>query len=252
MPARGRGGGECARAARRRLHAVLGLVLCACAAPPPEDPLPVSLYLQARVARAAGELHRCARLLEEAARTAPDAAPIAAALGEARLALGEDRAARIALERAVALAPDDVPSHVLLARLDVRERRPGDALARLLALDERVPAREEVLEFAHPLLLWSGATELGLEVFTRALELAPDLALVHEARADFLACAGRREEALAGYRRALALEPGRRAAELKAVRLLERQSEALLRRLAPSPDPRVGLPAAEEPAAESR
>jgi tetratricopeptide (TPR) repeat protein len=260
MPRCARGGGESARAsAWHGRFAAAGLATVAlfggCVAPPPPPPSPLSLYLQARVAKYSAQSGRAALLLMVAAALAPEQAPIQAALGEARLALGDDAGARIALERATLLDPDAVAPAVLLARLDVRDRRPQDALERLLAIDERRPGRKEVLELAHPLLLWSGATERGLAVFDRALEIAPDLALAHEARGDFLACLGRPDDALASYRRALALDPARRGAELKAAHLLEKQGESILRKLPPLSAPAapgVGLSATEDAAPGTR
>jgi tetratricopeptide (TPR) repeat protein len=269
MPPPGRGGGERARhrsqaparqrpAARRRLAlaacaAAAGLLLlAACRAQRPQEGAALSLYMQARIAREMGETGKAALLLERAAALEPAQPRIFAALGDARLALGDDGGAREALRRAVLLDPDDVPAHLLLARLDVRDRRPRDALARLVELDERLPAREEVLELAHPLLLWAGEVERGRELFERAVACAPDLALAHEALGDFLACLGRHEAALSSYRRALALDPTRRAAELKAAHLLEKQVESLLRRLpAPAP-PGLDLPPAPGAAPTAR
>ena len=239
----------------RRLVLAATIALAACGAPPAADEDagdPLSLYLQARVARASGEVARAAIMLERAYALAPDVAPVAAALGEARFLLGQDALARAALEHAVALDPEEVRASVLLARLDVREHQPAAALARLLALDERRPAELDVLELLHPLLLWSGETQRGLELFTRTVELAPDLALAHEALGDFQACVGRLDDALASYRRALELDPRRRGAELKAAHVLERQADSLLRRLAPPAGAGIVVPAAEDAAPGSR
>jgi len=251
-----RGGGEksIGRAASRWLAAAGLSTLLACrAAPPADDPegAALSLFLQARIARVNGDVERAVDLLERAAALQPSQGAIAAALGEGLLVLGEEAEARAPLERAAALS-DDVGAQVLLARLDVRDRRPDAALVRLIALDERRPAQPAVLELLHPLLLWAGETQRGLEIFTRTLAVAPDLAFAQEACGDFQACLGRDEEALASYRRALALEPGRRAAELKAARILGQQVDQLLRRLPAPADPGLGLPAAPSSAPGSR
>jgi tetratricopeptide (TPR) repeat protein len=121
----------------------------------------------------------------------------------------------------------------------------------LIAVVAHEPGDERALQLLHPLLLYLGRTADGLAIFSRALERRPELAFVHEAQADFLALTGRNDEALAGYRRALSLDPRRSAAERKAVHLLERESERLLRPTPAPADPRVGVPAAKEAAVGS-
>jgi tetratricopeptide (TPR) repeat protein len=212
--------------------------------PPPPDPSrPLVLFAQARLASLAGDATAARVRLEEAAALAPDDEPLFVALGEARLACGDEPAAHAAFDRAVELDRDDPTATVWLARLDLRAKRPADALVRLLALDERRPGDVAVLELVHPLLLYVGESERGLALFERALARAPELALAHEARADFLSLLGRESEALASYRRALALEPGRRTAEFKIAHLLERQSGRAAPRVAAPARPGVGVAA---------
>jgi tetratricopeptide (TPR) repeat protein len=155
----------------------------------------------------------------------------------------------------VLLDDAQVDALVLLARLDVRAQHPERAIARLLSLAERLPAEPAALELLHPLLLWAGDATRGLEIFTRAEERLPESGQAQEALGDFLASLGREQEALDRYRRALALDPARHGAELKAVRILGTQIDELLRRLppaAPAPDPRVGVPAAPDAAHGAR
>jgi tetratricopeptide (TPR) repeat protein len=205
----------------------------------------LSLYLRARVAAGLGQRETARDLLIEAARIAPAAAPIQLALAEAHRALGEEAPAEQALDRALVLAPDEPRANLLRVRDDLRQHRLEKGLTRLLKLAGSDSPPLEVYELLHPLLLWSGDAARGAALFDRARTLLPAHAFVHEACADFLACLGREEEALDGYRRALALDPRRDSAARKAARLLEEQGDRILRQLASPVGAGVGFPAAQ-------
>ncbi len=253
---------SCARsllASAALLTALIALdALLACQAPRPTSPprpprdAALRLYTQARVAWALGDAVRARDLLFDAALLEPGAPAIETALAEALIATGNEPEARGALARALATRPADADASLLLAELELHDHQLDQALARLLALDPQSPRRLDVLELLHPLLLYSGDPQRGLALFDAACEQLPGHAFLHEARADFLACLGREAEALAGYRRALALEPGRRAAERKAVRLLEEQGERILQRLHAPAGAGLGLTATPRAAASDR
>lgn len=245
-----REGGE--RRPRRptRLAALSLLLAAGCASSPPDAPAPdriaaVAAYARARVAWTLGRQALALDCYELAAALDPDSERAHAQFGHALMIAGDLTRARGELERARRLDPNACAGAVDLAELALRERNSQEATATLIEVVAHEPGDERALQLLHPLLLYLGRTADGLAVFSRAVELRPELAFVHEAHADFLALIGREDEALAGYRRALAIDPRRVAAERKAVHLLERESERLLRQLAPSVAPRVDLPAAK-------
>jgi len=207
-----RGGGEAARARRSiALAVVVAAWASACAAPPSADPAPdrvgaAAAYARAKVAWTEGARELAVGWYVRAVGLDPDSAELRAELGHALMITGDFARARDELAHARRLDVAGCAGAVDLAQLDLREQRAQSAAETLLEVVREEPG---------------------------------------EARADFLAEVGRNEEAIAGYRRALALDPRRYAAERKAVRLLEQESERLLRKLAIPADPRVGLPAAK-------
>jgi Flp pilus assembly protein TadD len=222
----------------------------ACAAPPSADSAPdrvgaAAAYARAKVAWTEGARELAVGWYVRAVGLDPESAELRAELGHALMITGDFARARDELAHARRLDVAGCAGAVDLAQLDLREQRAQSAAETLLEVVREEPGEARALQLLHPLLLYLGRADDGLEVYTRAVERRPDLAFVHEARADFLAEVGRNEEAIAGYRRALALDPRRYAAERKAVRLLEQESERLLRKLAIPADPRVGLPAAK-------
>jgi tetratricopeptide (TPR) repeat protein len=225
------------------------LASAACASAPPEPPRPdhvaaVAAYARGRVAWTLGRQARALDCFAVAAALDPDSAQVHAQFGRSLLIAGDLARARVELQLARSLDPQRCAGAVDLAELDLRERRSVEATTTLIEVVARQPGDERALQLLHPLLLYLGRTADGLAIFSQASQRRPDLAFVHEARADFLALLGREDEALAGYRRALAIDPRRTAAERKAVHLLERESERLLRQLPAPADPRLGLPAA--------
>lgn len=216
----------------------------AAAAPDPARAL--SLYTQGRIAWELGDPSRALELWDAAAALQPGTAPIEVARAQARFAMGDDAGAALAVDAALAAAPLEPAANVLRARLDVRLHDLGGALRRLLELEASGCVAPELFQLLHPLLLYGGDAARGLALFERARERLPAHAFVHEACADFLACLRREEEALASYRRALALDPTRLSAEIKAARLLEEQGDRILRRLAAPVGAGVGLPATQD------
>ncbi len=209
-----------------------------------DDSAALSLFCRGRIAQGLGDRDQALLLLAQAAVVAPRVVPVQVALAQLRLAVGDEGGACQALDAALAVTPDDLAANLMRARLELRHHELQFALARLLRIEAGGCRDHELYEMLHPLLLYAGEPARGLELFLRARERLPEHAGVHEACADFLHCAGREEEALASYRRALALEPGRLSAELKAARLLEEQGDRILRRLARPLGAGLGLPAA--------
>jgi tetratricopeptide (TPR) repeat protein len=229
----------------RALLAMVAALAAACSSPPPAaDHEALSLFLKARIAWGLGERAQSRALLQEAAKLAPLNAGVLVALAQANEIAGDEAAAYAVLEQALAAHPEDRAANLLFARLELRDHSPQQALDRLLGIEATGAADLEVYELLHPLLLCFGDAAQGLELFERANDRLPGHAYLLEARSDFLALLGREEEALRGYRRALALDPSRRSAELKAARLLEQQGDRALRRIAPAVGAGVGLPAA--------
>ncbi len=245
-----RGGGEGSRA--RRSLVCAGLVVacaCACTTAPVALPAPdrigaAAAFARARVAWTDGSQAQAVAWYARAVSLDPESPALRAELGHALLVTGDLARARDELALARRLDVAGRAGAVDLAELSLRERDAESATATLLQVVGDEPGDLRALRLLHPLLLYLGRAEEGVDVYTRAAERRPELAFVHEARADFLAELGREDEALAGYRRALALDPRRAVAERKAVRLLERESERLLKKLAIPADPGVGLPAA--------
>jgi tetratricopeptide (TPR) repeat protein len=235
---------------------LLALATAACVASPPAAPCPdrvaaVAAYARGRVAWTQGDDELALEWFERAVALDPGSQLLHAQLGHMLMLAGDVTRARAELDLARLLDPDACAGAVDLAELQLRDRHAEDATATLLAVVDHEPGDERALLMLHPLLLYLGRASDGLAIFSRATERRPELAFVHEARADFLALLGRSDEALAGYRRALSIDPRRTAAERKAVHLLERESERLLRKLSAPADPRVGLPAAKEAAVGS-
>ena len=225
------------------------LATAACAASPsaafaPDPIAAAGAYARGRVAWTEGRQSLALAFYAQAAALDPESEQVHEQFGHALLIAGDLVRAREQLELARRLDPDACAGAVDLAELALRERDSATATSTLITVVDHRPGDERALQLLHPLLLYLGRTAEGLAVFTRASQSRPDLAFVHEARADFLALLGRSDEALAGYRRALAIDPRRSAAERKAMHLLERESERLLRQLPAPADPRVGLPAA--------
>ena len=212
----------------------------------------VSLYLRSRVASGLAQFAEARDLLRHAAALRPGCVQVQVALAQLLEAAGDEAGASVALDSALASAPDDLAANLMQARVELRVHQLEPALDRLLKVEAGGAADAELFALLHPLLLYTGDLKRGLAIFERARERMPEHAFVHEACADFLACLGREEEALASYRRALALDPTRRSAELKAARLLEQQGDRILHRLAAPADPGVGLaPAASAPRGSS-
>jgi tetratricopeptide (TPR) repeat protein len=169
---------------------------------------------------------------------AAEAPAAVAALEAARAALnrGDDAAALPHLAQAVAEAPDNAEAHYLYAGALGRTGSPGEALAQFreaarlqprtlyradlakaLAIagqrDEAIETYESVLadEPRSPAYLQqlarlykeAGTPDRGLELLTRAAEIAPLRADLQEETAFALEQSGRTEEAMATYRKAL-------------------------------------------------
>jgi tetratricopeptide (TPR) repeat protein len=188
-----------------------------------------------------------------------EAAAILVHLGEGWLQGGDYPEAAGTLRRAAALAPESATAHALLGRalvLDQAFAEGASELARAVELGERGVVTRTLLASAwwedgrlaeaeallralaaetgavsprHQLgrlLLWEGRYEEAAGILTalaRGLRRAPDVELD---LAEALEGAGRRQEALAAYRRVAAWEPGRSTAHYRLALLLGRGGEA--------------------------
>jgi tetratricopeptide (TPR) repeat protein len=148
-----------------------------------------------------------------------------AALGEALLAAGDVEGAREALAAAQRLAPGDVRAVRLLA--EAYRRRGGAEVAQAeilyeIALGRLAPEHPAALLGKARLLLDRRALPEALAIAERVAAMASEAsprqrAAAHALRARALALAGRKEDAAAAERAALALDgAGREVAEILA------------------------------------
>jgi Flp pilus assembly protein TadD len=138
-----------------------------------------------------------------ATRLAPDSARHQALLGTARLAVGDPEAARLALERALVLAPDADPVRVALGRVLLTAKRPGEAVGILL------PARASA---DRSVLLGSAYSSLGkwalaVDELQSALQAGRSTTDVLNGLGWAYMNLGRRSEAADLFRRSLAAKP---------------------------------------------
>jgi TolB-like protein/Flp pilus assembly protein TadD len=155
---------------------------------PTRDPEAYDRYLRGRFLlrkRNPRDLERAVSLLAEAVRHDPGFAAAHSALGEAHAVQG-------------AIFQDLLPSRVCMPRAMA-------ALERALELDEGQAESHAALGVCRAVYEWDWAQ--GVELTSRACELAPSSGFAHLARATVLTYGGRLEEALEAATRAVRLEP---------------------------------------------
>jgi len=140
------------------------------------EPGDLSLYLvSSQLLMEAGRVDEAVSVLEEARTWAPDSAPVESQMGLVRLRRGETGLALEAFRKAAALEPDNPEHHNRLA-LGLSQAREGDC---------------------------------GLEAIEKALELLPDASHLLDSLGTVRLARDEPAEAIAAYRRAVALEPDR-------------------------------------------
>lgn len=148
-------------------------------------------------------------LREAQAPDIPQESAVAAArvVARASLAQGDTGRARLALERALTLAPDDAENWIDLGRFRLATGDQGGAIqaaARAVAL---APANAKALALRGELTRAQYGLTAALPWFDRALAANPDSVPVLEQYAATLADAGQASKALSLSRRILALDP---------------------------------------------
>ena len=130
--------------------------------------------------------------------------------------------------------PDNAPALELLGRVNAEQERWPDALVHFQRVLELRPEDPECLRSAGLCALYNGDYEAAERYFLRAGSLNGEVAELWHFAASAQARAGRLEEAVAGYRKCLELDPGFQEARLRAgLALLElgrhREARELLR-----------------------
>ncbi len=156
----------------------------------------------ANALRHAGLEARARETLTRAIGRVPSSAALRRELAELEWASGHEADARLALEGALALSPDENASYVLLDRMDsshsgvARDRERDPTLARLEALAQERPWSADLfvtLARTHARRSDGAAAIVALK---RALDADPMMLEAHELHATFLAIVGRLDEAL--------------------------------------------------------
>ena len=189
----------------------------------------IALLQLAHLQREAGELEPAIATLRQSLAAHPGDAESASLLGAYLTAANQPRAA-VDLLQPFAAAPDaDVQVLVALALAQARAgsfAAARDVIGRAAGAD---PANTNLLVTAGTVDLMAGDPPRARQAFEKALSLNPELARGHSSLAALAAEEGRRDESLAHWRRALALDaneaPALLAVGLSLVRR-SRQDEA--------------------------
>jgi putative PEP-CTERM system TPR-repeat lipoprotein len=107
---------------------------------------------------------------------APDDLNYAFGLARAYLALGQSGAARDALERTLSVRPAWIPAAATLALLDLQEKRPEAAIARVVELKRNAPSDYRVHALEGDLLMRMQDPARADQAYGRARELRADAA----------------------------------------------------------------------------
>lgn len=116
--------------------------------------------------------------------------------GLAELADGKPDAARVAFERAVAIAPDAVEPVGALVRLDLAQRRPEQAIARLDSVIAQFPSNPLVRNFKGEVLAGLKRNDAAIDSFREAIRLSPNWTTPYRNMAASELAAGRNEDAI--------------------------------------------------------
>lgn len=158
----------------------------------------------ARARLAAGDEEGASRLIDEALRASPDSAHVWNDAGILRLRLRDHSAAKTCFERALQLSSELAEAHANLAITLLEQGHRADGVRHLnqaIVLAPKMVASRENLAA----LLMRELSPVAMQAWNDVLELEPDHAKAHAAKAFLLLRQGRIDEARELYARARAL-----------------------------------------------
>lgn len=121
---------------------------------------------------------------------------------------GQIDAAIASYKQTIECHPDHVRARRDLAALLLSQRQPQEALVQLRWIADRGDASADVHNLAGVAWKLVGSLDEAVASYRRALAIDPDYYLAHNNIANVLAAQGRSDEAIAHYRRALEIKPG--------------------------------------------
>jgi tetratricopeptide (TPR) repeat protein len=124
----------------------------------------------ARSLLARGDLERATAVTRDLLAVAPHAAGVQVQSGMLALANGDRTAARAAFEKALSINDALVEPLASLVALDIREKKPGQARARINRRLERTPSASPVLALAGRTWVATGDPAKGEEFLRRAID----------------------------------------------------------------------------------
>jgi tetratricopeptide (TPR) repeat protein len=136
---------------------------------------------------------RSARLVQTAT---PELAAGNYMSGLAETADGKSDAARAAFERAVAIAPDAIEPVSALVRLDLMQKRPDQAIARLDKLITQVPGSSPLRNLKGEVLASLNRADAAIGSFREAIALSPSWAMPYHSMALAEAAANGNDDAI--------------------------------------------------------
>jgi tetratricopeptide (TPR) repeat protein len=163
----------------------------------------------ARVAEAMGQGRdeEAQRLLQPYLRTRPDDAVALVMLAELGLRAGVYPQAEGIVRKAITLAPGYLPGRFTLAQLLFKQHRSAEALAVVDALLAQTGGDPRILSFKATLLDQLGDYAQAAALYEQLLEQGESSAALWVSYGHKLRTIGRTDDAVAAYRKALALEP---------------------------------------------
>jgi arylsulfatase A-like enzyme/Tfp pilus assembly protein PilF len=185
--------------------------------------MPLSLLYLAQLERETGQLAAAAESLRKALALHPNDATTAALLGSVLTEDGRAREAVALLEPYAGREPADVEVLSVNALALARVGRTADALARLQTAEEADPGNAMVLVHEGTVHLMAHDEGKAGAAFEAALARNPGLARAHASLGAMAADAGRVDEAVDRWKRAIALDPREREKPLALGTLLWRR-----------------------------